>query len=65
MSIIDYLLWAVQRYIIKKEERFLKALIDKYEQIIDLYDFDKIKKKRNYYVKQYPFDLNKASDFEI
>lgn len=38
LSIVDYLLWALQRNILKGESRFYKALIDKYTLIIDLYD---------------------------
>ncbi len=37
-SVVDYLLWAVQRYILKGEERFFIALENKYNFIIDLYD---------------------------
>ncbi len=40
MSIVDYMLWALQRYILQGDGRFYKALIDKYNSIIDLYDFE-------------------------
>lgn len=67
LSIVDYLLWALQRYIIKKEDRFYKALIDKYNLIIDLYDTENYTTKKkgtsNYYSKKNPFDLEKASEF--
>ena len=39
LSIVDYLLWALQRYILKGEDRFFMALRDKYNLIID---FDKL-----------------------
>ncbi|MCX6175371.1 MAG: DUF3800 domain-containing protein [Ignavibacteriales bacterium] len=69
LSIIDYLLWALQRYIILKEDRFYNALINKYNLIIDLYDSENYTTKRkgtsNYYPKKNPFDLKKTSDFEV
>jgi len=37
-SIIDYLIWAVQRKLLQGETRYFDALKDKYETIIDLYD---------------------------
>lgn len=40
LSIIDYLLWALQRYILQKDGSFYKALVHKYNLIIDLYDFE-------------------------
>ena len=38
LSIVDYLIWAVQRNLIHGESRYLDALKDKYESIISLYD---------------------------
>jgi hypothetical protein len=38
LSIVDYLIWAVQRKLIHEESRYLDALKDKYESIISLYD---------------------------
>ncbi len=67
LSIVDYLLWALQRYIIKKEDRFYNALSDKYNLIIDLYDTGNYtttgRGKNNYYNKANPFDLSKAGHF--
>ena len=40
LSIVDYLLWSLQRYILKGQKRFFNALEDKYDLIIDLYYFD-------------------------
>jgi hypothetical protein len=37
-SIIDYLIWAVQRKLLQDETRYFDALEDKYDTIIDLYD---------------------------
>jgi hypothetical protein len=69
MSIIDYMLWALQRYIIKKEDRFYAALIGKYNLIIDLYDtahYSKATSKTtNYYSKANQFSLEKASEFDL
>ena len=65
MSVVDYLLWALQRYILKQEERFFKSVIDKYNLIIDLYDRNNYINGRNYYTRDYPFDLGKASSFEL
>ncbi len=38
LSIIDYLMWAIQRNLLKGESRYLEALKDKYETIINLYE---------------------------
>ncbi len=38
MSIIDYILWAVQRYIVKNEYRFFKSVSSKCSKVVDLYD---------------------------
>ncbi len=69
MSIIDYLLWSLQRYIRFNESRFYDALIDKYNLIIDLYDTKNYSKAgsttTNYYTKENPFCLEKASPFEL
>lgn len=69
MSIIDYLLWSLQRYIVKKEDRFYLALINKYNLIIDLYDkehYSKVgSKTSNYYSKENTFSLEKASKFDL
>jgi hypothetical protein len=63
ISVVDYLLWALQRYILTGEERFYKALQNKYNLIIDLYDF--VNFKSNYYNLKNPFDTTKASEFRI
>ena len=38
MSIVDYSIWAIQRHLLKNESRFYKALLSKYEFILDLYN---------------------------
>lgn len=64
LAVVDYLLWALQRYIIKKEGRFFLALEHKYNLIIDLYDFDN-KNKYYYTPKENAFRLEKATEFRI
>ncbi len=66
LSIVDYMLWALQRYILKGEKRFYAALQDKYSSILDLYDFEKSNRKKlsNYYDQQNIFTLENASEFK-
>ncbi|MFM9837277.1 MAG: DUF3800 domain-containing protein [Cyclobacteriaceae bacterium] len=40
LSIIDYMIWAVQRNLITGERRYFDALKSKYETILDLYAID-------------------------
>jgi hypothetical protein len=69
LSVIDYLLWALQRYIMRSESRFFNSIIDKYNLIIDLYDSEHYASKKNahsnYYSRMNPFSLEKASNFEL
>lgn len=37
LSIIDYMIWAVQRKLLKGETRFFEALRNKYETVVELY----------------------------
>ena len=37
LSIIDYLMWAVQRNLLKGESRYFDALKNKYETVLNLY----------------------------
>ena len=66
LSIIDYLMWALQRYILLKDSRFYNALVEKMNLIIDLYDFEKFgnKSSNSYHPKKNKFELEKASEFE-
>jgi hypothetical protein len=65
LSIVDYLLWALQRYILSGDGRYYLALEQKYNLIIDLYDFERFngKGESNYYHLKNRFDLEKASEF--
>ena len=67
LSIVDYMLWALNRYIMSNEERFFKALQHKYNLIIDVYDIEKYKEKENnhYYHRNNPFSIEKASEYRI
>lgn len=40
LSIIDYLMWAVQRILLLGEDRYFKALESKYETVLNLYEED-------------------------
>ncbi|TAF81065.1 MAG: hypothetical protein EAZ50_07425 [Runella slithyformis] len=64
MSVIDYLLWALQRYILRGEHQYYDLVKDKFSLIIDLYDVRNYKKGANYYNKKSPFDLSKATPFQ-
>jgi hypothetical protein len=60
MSIIDYLLWALHRYIIKGEKRFFAAIESKFPWILDAYDFRDGSGKGVLYGLENPFDTEKA-----
>lgn len=68
-SIIDYMLWALQRYIRTNESRFYEALISKYNLIIDLYDTANYSTagagRTNYYSASNTFSLDKCSSFDL
>lgn len=66
LSIVDYMLWVLQRYINTSDKRFYKVLESKFNVIIDLYDFDKKKTEENliYYDCNNLFDLEKVSEFK-
>ena len=38
LSVIDYLMWAVQRKLLKREDRYFEALKEKYGTILELYE---------------------------
>jgi hypothetical protein len=66
LSVVDYMMWALQRYILKNEIRYYAALKDKFDLIIDLYDFVKNSESQsNYYSKENHFLIEKASQFRI
>lgn len=62
LSVVDYLLWALQRYIIKGERRYFTALEHHYTNILDVYENEGVGK---IYTAEEPFDLGKASRFTI
>ena len=59
LQIADYMNWAVQRALIKKEDRYLKFVEQKISFLADIYDFDKYPK--NFYSRKNKFDLTKIS----
>ena len=38
LSIIDYLMWAIQRQLLTGESRYYNALKTKYETVLNLYE---------------------------
>ncbi|MDZ7936101.1 MAG: DUF3800 domain-containing protein [Emticicia sp.] len=42
LSVVDYMLWALQRYIFKKESRFYEAIEHQVGSVTDLYDNQKL-----------------------
>lgn len=60
MSIVDYMLWALQRYILKGEIRYFIALKKHYDKIWDVYDNEGVGKL---YDQDNYFLLSKASRF--
>ncbi|MFP5040016.1 hypothetical protein [Parasediminibacterium sp. JCM 36343] len=67
LCIVDYMLWVLQRYILKKEKRFYNALESKFSLIIDLYDFNKYKAKGSsnyYYTEKNKFALENVAEFK-
>lgn len=65
LSIVDYLLWALQRYIFKDEGRFFWALESKFTSIVDVYAQNgegKIEPRT--FTREDPFRLEKTAKFE-
>jgi len=62
LSVVDYLLWALQRYILQGERRYFAALEHHYEQILDIYEDDGLGRL---YTKEDRFEVEKASPFTI
>jgi len=58
LSVVDYFLWALQRYIYKGESRFWETIEPSVGSVIDLYDENKLYNERNV------FRLEKAPIFE-
>ncbi len=64
LSIVDYCLWALQRYIFKEEGRFFKALENRYAAIVDIYDETRFPVNGHIYGPFNPFTTQLASPFE-
>lgn len=62
LSVIDYFLWAIKRYITTNERRYYAALENKVVEIFDIYEDEG---KGRIYDKSNKFDMAKASPFEI
>ena len=62
LSVVDYFLWVLNRYITKGDKRYFAALEDKYEEIYDVYENGG---KGRIYNKSNRFDVSKASSFGI
>ncbi|MBL7827036.1 MAG: DUF3800 domain-containing protein, partial [Saprospiraceae bacterium] len=55
MSVIDYLLWTLQRYILKGEKRYFEAVKHHFSSMLDIYDQDEIGNGK-LYNRSNPFD---------
>ena len=60
LSVIDYYLWAIKRYIVSGDGRFFKAFIEKYTEIVDLYEDEG---KGRIYDSKNTFSIEKATPF--
>jgi hypothetical protein len=59
LQIIDYMNWAVYRAFVKREMRYYQFVQDKVSLLVDLYDYTTY--PQNWYSRDNPFDINKAS----
>jgi hypothetical protein len=62
LSVVDYLLWALQRYILQGEKRYFAAMEHHYEQILDIYEDNG---NGRLYTRENRFELEKASPFIV
>ena len=62
LSVVDYLLWALQRYILKGEGRYFMAMEKHYDKILDVYDNEGAGKL---YSASDLFGVEKATDFSL
>jgi hypothetical protein len=62
LSVVDYLLWALQRYILQGEKRYFAAMEHHYEQILDIYEDDG---NGRLYTREDQFELEKASPYKV
>jgi hypothetical protein len=61
LSLIDYALWALHRYLDKGDDRFFGAIKDKFKVIFDIYDDSA---ENPIYDLGNPFDINKAKPYK-
>lgn len=59
LQVIDYMNWAVYRAFVKREMRYFRFIQDKVSLLVDRYDSPKYPK--NWYGRNNPFDIEKAS----
>jgi hypothetical protein len=62
LSVADYLLWALQRYILQAGKRYFAAMQHHYDQILDIYENDGTGRL---YTRKDQFELEKASPFVV
>ncbi len=59
LQVVDYMNWAVYRAFVKREMRYYRFVQDKVSLVVDRYDTAKYPK--NWYSRENPFDIEKAS----
>jgi hypothetical protein len=59
LQVIDYMNWAVYRAFVRGEMRYYHSVEDKVSLLVDLYDVSRY--PRNWYTRENPFDIEKAS----
>jgi len=64
LSVIDYVLWAVQRAYIKGEMRYYRAISSKVRTLRDMHDWQP--GRSNFYTRQKnPFDISKVTPLQL
>lgn len=59
LQVVDYMNWAIYRAFVKREMRYIRFVQDKISLLVDRYDSAKYPK--NWYSRNNPFDIEKAS----
>ncbi|MBI3360111.1 MAG: hypothetical protein HY023_03270 [Chloroflexi bacterium] len=59
LQVIDYMNWAVYRAFVAREMRYFRLVEDKVSLLVDLYDAARY--PNNWYSRENPFDMEKAS----
>jgi hypothetical protein len=62
LSVVDYFMWALKRYITQKDKRYFAALESNFAEIYDIYEYDG---KGRIYNGSDGFDLSKITPFGI